>query len=103
MSASCFLSAPLIRVVSTSAATARPNVGSSNAPSPSPVALRKFRRCTIRASAQVTRGVDHIDAIEARRAGAVRYRRHLRRLALAVEERATEAVVAVVADRAAGV
>src|SRR3970282_2439566 len=93
MSASCFLSAPSACVASTSAATARPNAGSSIAPSPSPVALRKPRRCTIRASAQVARGVDDVDAVEARRAGAMRDRRHLRGLALAVEERSAEAVV----------
>src|SRR3970282_2551230 len=103
MSASCFLSAPSACVASTSAATARPNAGSSIAPSPSPVALRKPRRCTIRASAQVARGVDDVDAVEARRAGAVRDRRHLRGLALAVEERSAEAVVALIADGRTGI
>src|SRR5690606_10539947 len=56
-----------------------------------------------RASAQRPGGIDHVLAVEARRGRAVRDRRDLARLALAVEERATEAVVAGVADRRAGV
>src|SRR6185503_744392 len=42
-------------------------------------------------------GVDDVDAVEAARGAAVRHRRDLPRLALAVEERAAQAVVALVA------
>src|SRR5688500_13376547 len=56
-----------------------------------------------RKSAEAACGVEDVDAGEACGAGAVRDRRHLRGLALAVEERAAQAVVAAIADRLAGV
>src|SRR5690606_34198831 len=56
-----------------------------------------------RTSAQRPGGVDHVLAVEARGRRAVRDRRDLARLPLAVEERAAETVVAGVADRRAGV
>src|SRR5690606_8523056 len=52
---------------------------------------------------QVSRGVDHVLAVETRGRGAVRDRRGLPRLALAIEERATEPEIAFVADRGTGV
>src|SRR5690554_1290966 len=54
-------------------------------------------------SAERAGGVDHVDAVKAGGGRAVRDGRDLRRLALAVEERAAQAVVVLVADRAAGV
>ncbi|EEF93656.1 hypothetical protein CATMIT_01711, partial [Catenibacterium mitsuokai DSM 15897] len=54
-------------------------------------------------SAELAGGVDDVDAVEPRRAGTVRNRRDLPRLALAVEERTAQAVVLVVADRRARV
>src|SRR5690606_39193968 len=57
----------------------------------------------IPASSQAARGVDDVRAVEARGARAVRNRRHLAWLALAVEERTAETVVRLVADRGAGV
>src|SRR5690606_11751778 len=55
------------------------------------------------ASAQRAGGVDHVLAVEARGGRPVRDRRDLAGLALAVEERAAQAIVAFVADRRAGV
>src|SRR5689334_17060642 len=54
-------------------------------------------------SAEAARGVDDVGAVEARRARAVRDGRYLPWLPLAVEERAAEAVVLLVADRDARV
>src|SRR5688572_20439430 len=54
-------------------------------------------------STQTAGRVDDIDAIEARRARTVRHGRYLAGLPLAVEERAAEAIVALVADRRARV
>src|SRR5690606_33170716 len=48
-------------------------------------------------------GIDDVLPVETGRGGAVRYRRHLLRLSLAVEERAAEPVVGLVADGRAGV
>ena len=52
---------------------------------------------------QTARGIDHVDAVEARRACAVRHRRDLAGLSLAVEKCPADPVVALVADRAASV
>src|SRR5690606_27343354 len=54
-------------------------------------------------SAEAACGIDDVDAVETGGGRAVRDRRHLARLALAVEERAAQAVVAFVGDGAAGV
>src|SRR5690554_279502 len=54
-------------------------------------------------SAERAGGIDDVDAVEAGGGRAVRHRRHLRGLALAVEERPAQAVIGLVADRAAGV
>src|SRR5690606_14777233 len=54
-------------------------------------------------SAERAGGIDDVDAVEAGGGRAVRHGRNLRGLALAVEERATQAIVGFVADRAAGV
>src|SRR5690606_20368093 len=54
-------------------------------------------------SAERPGGIDDIDAVEACGGRAMRDRGDLPRLALAVEERTTKAVVALVADRHAGV
>src|SRR5690606_36524298 len=70
-----------------------------------PHGANDFRHITAmrRASAQRPGGIDHVLAVEARRGRPVRDRRDLAGLALAVEERAAQAIVAFVADRRAGV
>src|SRR3546814_13215990 len=70
---------------------------------------RRHTRCALVTGVQrvlfrsAAGAADDVDAVEARRAGAVRDRGDLAGLALAVEERAAHAVVALVADRRAGI
>src|SRR5690606_24533352 len=54
-------------------------------------------------SAQGARRIDHVDAVETRRAGSVGNRRRLTRLALAIEEGPAETIAALVADCRAGI
>src|SRR5512145_3018541 len=63
----------------------------------------RFPFGVLAARLQAARRVDHVDAVEPRGGGAVRHCTDLAGLALAVEERPAEPVVAPVADLRAGV